>query len=439
MPRVLGCAFVVQSSHRGSHVPNPFSNMRYLSLFLLVPFFTVCVSEISLAQTKVPRFKKIVISEKFHAEGSCIGDFNKDGTPDIAIGHFWYEGPGFTKRHQVFDGPDAKDFDPKGYSECFGMFTGDFNNDGWIDILVCPHPGKDGFWFENPKNADGIWKKHPATIELGNESQDFADMLGIGRKSLIFNRNGLLGFATPNPEKPYEPWDFIAVSNQDGRYQRYTHGLGYGDINGDGKIDILEAIGWWEQPANPKATPWKFHPFPFADDAAHLIVYDVDGDGLNDVVTALHCHLYGFAWYKQVKKDGEITFEKRVVIPRSNKLLEENDWQTLAEPQKPLRVNVSQLHALVAADMNGDGIPDVVTGKRFWAHGPEGDVAPNDPAILMWWETARTQKGDAVLIPHIIDEDSGIGTQFAVGDLNGDKVPDIVIGNKKGAFVFLSE
>ena len=394
--------------------------MRYLPLLLLVSFFSFGVSEFSLAQA--PKWKKIIVSDKFHAEGSCIGDFNKDGIPDIAIGHFWYEGPGFTKQHQIFDGPTAKDFDPKEYSNVFGMFTGDFNGDGWDDILICPHPGTDGFWYENPKNTGGIWKKHPASIELGNESQEYADILGIGRKSVLFNRNGWLGFATPNPEKPYEPWDFLAVSNQDGRFQKYTHGLGCGDITGNGKMDMIEREGWWEQPADPKA-PWKLHKFLFAERAAHMLVFDVDGDGLNDVVTALECHLYGFAWYKQVRKDGEITFEQNVLIPR--------------EPGENFSPKVSQLHALVAVDMNGDGILDVVTGKRFWAHGPTGDVAPNDPAILMWWETKRNGT-NTTLIPHIIDEDSGVGTQFSVGDLNGDGIPDIVIGNKKGAFVFLS-
>jgi len=309
------------------------------------------------------------------------------------------------------------------------MFTGDFNGDGWDDILICPHPGTDGYWYENPKNAGGIWKQHPISIEVGNESQDFADILGIGRKSLLFNRNKWIGFATPNPEKPYEPWDFIAINAQeDNRFQRYTHGIGYGDITGNGKMDILEKTGWWEQPADPR-TPWKFHKFPFADNAAHMLVYDVDGDGLNDVVTATECHLYGFAWYRQVRKDGQITFEKEVLIPRSNVSF------NLDRASFP---TISQLHALVLADMNGDGIPDVVTGKRFWAHGPRGDVEPDAPAILMWWETKRDGK-NSTLIPHIIDEDSGVGTQFAVGDLNGDGIPDIVIGNKKGAFVFLSE
>ena len=400
--------------------------MRYLPILFLVPFFIASVTE---AQTNTPKYQKIVVADKFHAEGSTIGDFNKDGIPDIAVGHFWYEGPDFKTRHQIWEGNNAKDFDPKGYSDCFGMFTGDFNGDGWDDILICPHPGTSGFWCENPKNTAGMWKKHPVSIELGNESQDFADILGIGRKSILFNRNGYLGFATPNPEKLYEPWDFIAVSHQDGRFQRYTHGLGYGDINGDGRIDILDREGWWEQPEDPKTTPWEFHKFPFADAAAHMLVYDVDGDGLNDVVTALHCHNYGFAWYKQVRKDGEITFERKVLIPRSDRIFDDS---VTGFPK------VSQLHAFVAVDMNGDGILDVVTGKRFWAHGPEGDAAPGDPAILMWWETKRDGE-NTTLVPHIIDEDSGVGTQFSVGDLNGDGIPDIVIGNKKGTFVFLSE
>ena len=411
--------------------------MRYLSFLTLISFALVCAAESASAETKTPRWEKIILSDKFHAEGACIGDFNKDGILDVAVGHYWYEGPDFTKRHQFFDGNDARDFNPAHYSECFGMFVGDFNGDGWDDILICPHPGKEGFWYENPKNAEDQneekpWKRHPVTIELGNESQEFADILGIGHKSLLFNRDGYLGFVTPNPETPYEPWDFTAINGErDGRFGRYTHGLGYGDITGNGKLDFLERTGWWEQPEDPKQTPWTFHKFPFADAAAHILVFDVDGDGLNDVVTSLECHMYGLAWYRQVRHDnGEISFEKSVLIPRSNVPF------NLANADFPV---VSQLHALVKADMNGDGIPDFVTGKRFWAHGPQGDVRPNDPAILMWWETKRDGEGGATFVPHVIDDDSGAGTQFAVGDLNGDGIPDIVIGNKKGAFVFLSE
>ena len=413
-------------SYKSKHL----KNNHHRIMVALVCMSTILLQNVFFActQTKEPKYEKIVLSDTFHGEGSCIGDFNKDGISDVAIGHYWYEGPDFNKKHQFFDVPDARGFDPVGYSECFGMFAGDFNGDGWDDILVCPDPGLDGIWYENPKNGSGMWEKYLATDELGNESWVYADVLENGKKGLLFNRNGHLGIATPNLEKPHEPWDFFAISYQNDRYQRYTHGIGYGDITGNGKMDIIERVGWWEQPADPKMTPWKFHEFTFADAAAHMLIYDVDGDGLNDVVTVLHCHLYGFAWYRQVRKDGAITFEQNVLIPRSDKVFDtdENSFP-----------KVSQLHALVAADLNGDGIPDVVTGKRYWAHGPEGDIATNDPAVLMWWETKR-DGNNTTLIPHIIDNDSGIGMNFTVGDLNGDKTPDIVIGNKKGSFIFMS-
>ena len=89
-------------------------------------------------------------------------------------------------------------------------------------------------------------------------------------------------------------------------------------------------------------------------------------------------------------------------------------------------------------DINGDGLKDLVTGKRFWAHGPTGDVNPGDPAVLVWFELQR--KGREVKwVKHEIDSDSGVGTQFAVADLNGDKRPDIITSNKKGVHVFIQQ
>ena len=262
---LLNGKFLLITLHKNAKYINTMCNQsRHFTriMVILMCVFTILLQNVSFAQTKAPKFKKIVLSDKFNAEGSCIGDFNKDGIPDVAIGHYWYEGPDFKKRHQFFDGPDAKDFDPVNYSECFGMFAGDFNGDGWDDILVCPHPGQDGFWYENQKNGSGMWKKHPATVELGNESWEMADIFGSGKKSLLFNRNGYLGLATPNPGRPNDPWDFIAISNKDNRYHKYTHGAGYGDITGNGKMDIIERIGWWEQPVDPKTTPGNFMSLP---------------------------------------------------------------------------------------------------------------------------------------------------------------------------------
>jgi hypothetical protein len=97
---------------------------------------------------------------------------------------------------------------------------------------------------------------------------------------------------------------------------------------------------------------------------------------------------------------------------------------------------VSQTHALHFVDINGDGIKDLVTGRRWWAHGPRGDALPTEPAFLFWFEGKKGSDGIMTFIPHLIDDDSGIGTQFAIADISGDGLLDIIISNKKGLFVF---
>ena len=142
-------------------------------------------------------------------------------------------------------------------------------------------------------------------------------------------------------------------------------------------------------------------------------------------MTAWHCHKYGLCWYKQVRDGkGEILFIRNDLIP--------------TEPEEDFFPKVSQLHSFALADFNGDGIPDFVTGKRWWAHGSKNDVKPNDPAILMWWETLRGEDG-VELVPHVIDDNSGVGTQVWASDINGDGHPDVLVSNKKGIFVFLTE
>ena len=257
----------------------------------------------------------------------------------------------------------------------------------------------------------------------------WGDINGDGRPDLIYNTDGLLGYATYDPAKPDEPWAFHPITPK-GNYHKYTHGIGFGDINGDGRVDILEGNGWWEQPANakPRGRPWTKHPFKFADAAAQMFVYDVDGDGLNDVITAWHCHQYGLVWYQQQTKTpkGEIAWQQHVILP----------------PQPDLNVSdlrISQLHAIDLVDMNGDGLKDIVTGKRFWAHGPKGDAEPDAPAVVYWFELQRDKAEGRQFIPHLIDDNSGVGTQVAAADLNGDGIPDVIVGNKKGNFIHLSQ
>lgn len=370
-----------------------------------------------------PTFKKLQLSNEFYAEGAYYGDLNRDGKLDVVAGPFWFAGPEFRERQEI---RPATKFDPRGYSDNFLTYAADFNGDGWLDVFYVPHPGTEGFWYENPQNKPGHWPKHSAYPMVGNESPILADVNGDGRPDLVFNNEGYLGYATFDPTKPDERWSFHAVSPKDARYQRYTHGIGAGDLNGDGRVDLVEAAGWWEQPADASSSaPWKFHPYKFAEAAAQMLVTDVDGDGLADVINSWHCHLYGLVWHRQLRgTGGEISWEKNVILsPTPDTSVD--------------TVRFSQPHSMALADMNGDGLVDFVTGKRFWAHGPTGDVEPDAPAVVYWFELKRAD-GKAGFVPHRIDDDSGVGTQVTVVDLNNDQRPDVIVANKKGIFLHLA-
>ena len=369
-------------------------------------------------------FQKTVLTDKFHSEGAYHADINRDGRLDLISGPFWFEGPDYKIRH---DYAESKELDLEGYSEFFFSFAGDFNGDGWADILAVGFPGGAAYWYENPQGKDGFWKKTLAVAAVGNESPDMVDMDGDGQMDLIYFQDGLAGFASYDTKAPYETWKFRAVSTPDDKLGRTGHGIGYGDINGDGKSDLIASEGWFEAPKNSAAKSWKFHRFDFADAAAQLLVFDIDGDGKNDVVTSWHCHHYGLLWYRQIQDaDGQIAWEKHVIMPV------EPDLNSDA-------LRITQMHAFDKADFNGDGRMDFVTGKRRWAHGSKGDSEPNAPFVLYWFENTKGDNGQVVFRPHLMDDHSGVGTQVVAVDMNGDKRPDVIVGNKNGIFVFTNQ
>ncbi len=410
---------------------------------LAVSVLSLLVASSAFAQlTERPGdFKRIELTDQFWAEGANYGDFNKDGQMDVVSGPYWWQGPDFQKRHTIYpdtkrskikreDGTEAEFPGFKGalsneneYSDNFLCYTRDFNGDGWTDVLVIGFPGKEAFWFENPQGKDQPWAKHLAHDVVDNESPMFMDLTGDGKPEIVASSRGFLGYAEPDPNNPTAPWKWHNISPK-GNWQRFTHGIGAGDVNGDGRMDLLEANGWWEQPASLKDDPqWTKHDALFGNGGAQMYAYDVNGDGKNDVITSLEAHRYGVAWFEQTNEDGVQGWSKHVIV---GKTAEEN----------PQGVVFSQPHAIDLVDMNGDGLKDIVTGKRFWAHGPKGDAEPNAAAVLYWFELKR-EGGKASYVAHLIDGNSGVGTQVTAGDINGDKKPDVVVGNKRGVFVFL--
>jgi hypothetical protein len=247
---------------------------------------------------------------------------------------------------------------------------------------------------------------------------------GDGKPELVAHWENRWGLIQPDWRNPTNEWRFKPITAP-GKFHHFYHGTGIGDVNGDGRLDLLLNEGWYEQPAD-RAAEWMRHEFKFHEKGgAQIFAYDVDGDGDNDIITALDAHGWGLAWFEHVKEGSVITFKKHVIMGSR-------------EEEEKYGVAFSQPHAMVMADINGDGLPDLVTGKRRWAHGPTGDVEPMADPVVCWFELKRSPNMPPQFVPHLIDHQSGVGVQIAVTDMNGDGRPDVLTSSKLGAFLFLN-
>lgn len=411
-----------------THSPLTFPTCLCSAIFIMLRLF-VCVLSVCflLTSCEIPgradepstvAFEQVVLSEQFFSEGACVTDVNSDGHADIVSGPFWYEGPDFRRRHRYAAGEPVS---IKGYSSYFFCFAHDFNNDGAVDILTIPIPGEAAYWHENPGRPDGTnpgtpWNRHLVLAEVSNESPTFADLTGDGQPELICIHRGAYGYAQPT-EDPTAAWTFTAITDDRG-LGRFTHGLGLGDVNSDGRVDLLEKDGWWEHP--DAGQKFQFHAYPFAPSGgAQMFAYDFDGDGDNDVLSVQNAHGWGLKWFEQRGSGDDIAFVPHEILP---------------DREAPDVVgNVSQMHAVALADIDGDGVKDIVTGKRFYAHGGNDPGAAQLP-VIYWYRTVR-DVGAVRFEPHLMHARTGVGTQLTVTDLDQDGDADVVVANKLGTFL----
>src|SRR5262245_44328108 len=295
-----------------------------------------------IAQGAGPSWKKHSINDQSPFEAAGAADFNGDGKIDIFCGDSWYEAPAW-KRHKVRTVP------PSGpnphYYEDFADSPLDVNGDGHIDIVTCNYFGQSVAWVENPGgDATQPWIEHPIDKPGSSETGELVDINGDGVPDFLPNTVNTVVWYELTRRSPEVVWTKHELGKEGA-----GHGVGVGDINGDKKLDIITPKGWYEQPADASSDSWTFHP-EFQLGAAGILVHgrDFDGDGLTDIVWGMG-HDFGLFWMKQaIDADGKRSWTKQEID-----------------------MTFSQVHTLVLADLDGDGEPELITGKRVYAHETE--------------------------------------------------------------------
>ena len=367
-------------------------------------------------------------------ESASVADFDGDGDLDLAAGRNWYEAPDWKKHENFRDGAETNGPETDDNSE----FAMDVNRDGRPDVVSSGWMRiKGAFWYENP-GPEGLkagvkWKATRFHSARAMEGVIHGDIDGDGDDDILCNHWNLVkGQGMTWLESiDRDPWLVEHVIGTEGE----THGNGLGDINGDGRTDIVTPVGWYECPPNPAEQKWAFHAdykFHLVDNpekgtaASHpILIHDVDEDGLNDIIVGA-AHHYGLAWLEQsVDDQGERKFTQHWV---------ETDF--------------GQFHTMALGDLDGDGKADLVSGKRLFAHHGR-DTSCYEPLFAFWYDIAGGKFERHILsfnhMPWYPGEKNhnppptgaiAVGMKVLIVDLDKDGDNDVVTPGKSGLYVF---
>ncbi len=356
------------------------------------------------------KFRKRLIADLTY-ESAGVFDVNGDGIPDIVCGEYWYEGPDFKKAHKI--GAIRQEGE---YFDDFSTVAMDINGNGRLDYITGGWWGNTLRWRENPEDPTQEWPEH-VIAEVGNvETTRAWDVDGDGQLEIVPN----------TPGAPLRVFKLKTDANGRGtgefamhvlREEAQGHGLGAGDIAGNGRVDFVLNKGWLEAPADPWKDKWIWHPDfeVFWSASVPMLVVDVTGNGKNDIIVGAG-HEYGLIWLEQcIDGNGNRAWKKHNIDPY-----------------------LSQYHDMQWVDIDGDGQCELLTGKRYRAHCGNDPGSTDDYGIYYFkWDGEHFVK--QIICHGSARETTGLGIHFATADLTGNGRLDIVAPGKDGLYVFYNE